>query len=165
MEAVQDNRSAVLQRYNKIKEQYYRDMSKAAENEELQSPNKSEDKSDLFSVIQKYSKIFEAMADTLLGEKFDDTSLLDIVRDDSSQTKVYVDLELTQYITDNAQALLREGVIRKFDTVTVECLCCNKKIKGIGIMDWKDAGTNAICLDCADSNVYVGEGIYFTKFC
>ena len=77
-------------------------------------------------------------------------------------------LQITKPLLDNIicneEYLDTTGYLKRFER-PVHCIICDKLIKGIGIMDFVDAGTNAVCFNSIDTkHHYIGSGMYFTKF-
>lgn len=146
----------IMQQYATLERKYYEQLNKVKSTEDTDN-----NLQETFDIIQSFSAEIEQLANYILG--VNSANLSDETLD-VKEGVTYIDDSILHYVLDNSDRLKRKKVIREFSTCTVNCLICDKVIKGIGLLDWNDAGTNAICFKCIDSNVYVGDGIYFTNF-
>lgn len=124
---------------------------------------KADDFSKQFIEIQEYyGAELDNIASAILGEPPVESINMYITYEDEITEDV--DYSLHQYVLDNTDMLIRRGLVKTFDR-PVYCLLCDRLIKGIGLMDFVDCGTNAVCSDCIDyEHHYIGGGSYFTKF-
>ena len=118
--------------------------------------------------IDFYGRAFDELTNELIGSKTLRpiiTELLEFREEHVDASQVCIDDNLLNYVEENTDTLMRKEMIKQCHATGVECLICEKPIIGLGLMDWVDCGTNAVCFKCIDKKQhYIGGGIYFTKF-
>lgn len=152
-------KSSIMERALKIQEKFC---------EALEKLPKDVSSRKLCDEIDFYGRAFDELTSELLGMNTVKPILTELMefRDEKvNDTQVYIDDSLLDYVQENTDTLIRKDMIKQCHASGVECLICEKPIIGIGLMDWADCGTNAVCFKCIDKKEhYIGGGIYFTKF-
>lgn len=125
----------------------------------------------LNSVMLKYSVLFDKIANSYLKEEPIKPlgSIVELPAVERPDGTIAIDDELLNYVLDNTDQLRRRQMDGRYIIEDFErdayCLICDKRIKGLGLMDTVDAGVNAVCFNCIDKkHHYIGGGIYFTNF-
>ena len=155
------NQEAYAQIYaesERVQKEYYEEIAKL----DISNPKFCKE----FVRVQRYyNNILDHLTDGLLNERPVGFIKRDAHFAMNAKANTYcVDDDLKDYVSDNATSLVKRGLIKTYQG-DVNCMLCGKRIIGLGLLDYEDAGTNAVCFSCIDSkHHYIGGGIYFTKF-